>query len=148
MDTIEIFKDFLLPLFVCVVLPVMIVFLVQFYRSRNLARKAEIIKAAIEKGVQIDAATMNELFRDNAMLDSRPVRKKTVARTLLDKLTKGIIMFLVGLSIILIVALTDTFAGDGSAFLYIIGAIFSVIGIGFIVFFVVGRKMLPEDEDR
>ncbi len=55
MDTIAIFKDFLLPLFVCVVLPVMIVFLVQFYRSRNLARKAEIIKAAIEKGVQIDA---------------------------------------------------------------------------------------------
>ena len=48
-------EDVVLPIFVVVVLPVMIVLIVQIFKNRNLGRKTEIIRLAIEKGADIDA---------------------------------------------------------------------------------------------
>ena len=138
-------RDVVLPIFVVVVLPVMTVLIRQIFKSRNLSSKTEVIKLAIEKGADIDADRMMEALESSGKRKKGPLTK---SQYLLERLTAGIVLFLSGLAVIVVTALTGSFADGGKWFLYLSGTVISIIGTGLIIMFFAGRKMLPEDMDR
>lgn len=136
-------EDVVLPIFVVVVLPVMIVLIVQIFKNRNLSHKTEIIRLAIEKGAGIDADRMMEALESSGKRKKGPLTK---SQYLLERLTTGIILFLSGIAVIVVTAVTGSFADGGKWFFYLSATVISVIGIGLIIMFFAGRKMLPDDK--
>ena len=58
LNVLSFMNDVVLPIFIVVFLPVVIVLIVQIFRNRNLARKTDVIKLAIEKGANLDVNKM------------------------------------------------------------------------------------------
>ena len=125
--------DILIPIAICVVLPVMIVWLVSRVRQNETNRKAEIMLKAIENGQTIDP----NIFKTN-----RP--KGSIKKDLLEKLNGACITFLMGLAFLLLFLFkVQTFGFD--AFLpYAAGAMLAV-GIGLFVSYFTGKKMLAKE---
>lgn len=119
--------EIIVPIGVCVVLPVMVVWLV--FRSRNhiVDRKADVLLKAIENGQDIDP----EIFST----DNKSGR--SLKMNLLGKLQAGIILVIMGAGL---------FAGamviPGKDSLFIIASILLALGIGFCVAFFVGKKWM------
>lgn len=129
----------MLPVFICVVLPVSIVLIVMLFRSRDMFRKSDIIKYAIEKGADLDVDRMMEAF------DKAASRKhRTTAQYLLSRIVSGVTLLLAGLAVILVTVLSGM-SKDGLWLFCLTGAVIAIIGIGMIVAFFVGRKLLPKD---
>ena len=126
-----------LPIFICVVLPVLIVFIIGRVRKNETDRKAEIMLKAIENGASIDP----NFFK--------PVRKqKTIKQNLLEKLNGACITGLIGIAF-LILHFTGVF--DDTHYLPFAGALMLAVGIGLLISYLVGKKMLAgeiEAEER
>lgn len=132
MNSIYVLEDIIVPCAVCVVLPVLVVWLV--FRSRNhmIDRKTEMVIKAMECGREIDPEA----------LFSTGKSRKTIKMALVGKLQSGIILLLAGAGFII----AATFVEVNYA-LYIAGGIMLALGVGFIVSFFVGKKwMAPEIE--
>ena len=125
--------EIIVPIGVCVVLPVMVVWLV--FRSRNhiVDRKAEVLLKAIENGQDIDP----EMFAS----DDRSKRtKRSLKMNLLGKLQAGIILVIMGA-----VLVAGAMVIPGKDSLFIIASILLAIGIGFCVAFFVGKKWMEAE---
>lgn len=123
---------------ICVVLPIMIVWLVNRTRQNETNRKTEIMLKAIESGATIDAT----FFR----LQSN----KTIKERLLKRLTGGCIFSLFGLTFLSIgianwIALDDTVSNDSAVVPATFGGLFLAIGISLFITFIVGKKMLAKE---
>ena len=120
----------MLPVAVCVILPVLIVYIVGRVRRNETDRKAEIMIKALETG-----ATLDPNFFKTAK------KKKSVKQELLEKLNGALITGLMGLAFLLLYFLgaTDTSFGR---FLPFAGAMMLAVGIGLFVSYYVGKKML------
>ena len=129
-------EDILIPISVCVVLPVMVVWLVNRTRQNEINRKADIMLKAIESGATIDA----NFFKAQQ-------ENKSIKERLLKRLTGACIFTLTGLVFAVIglfnwTNLTENMSNDSAVIPMIFGGLFLAIGISlFVVFFVV-RKML------
>lgn len=131
--------EILIPIGVCVVLPVMIVWLVNRTRQNDTNRKTEIILKAIEAGAPIDA----NFFK--AQNDT-----KTVKERLLKRLYGGCIFALIGIAceiigIINMIKWDGATSNDSSVVPMVIGGICLAIGISLLIVFFVGRKMLAKE---
>ena len=116
-------EDLLVPLGICVVMPVAIVWLVCYYRTRKAEKNAEVLLKAIEKGQEINP----EMFAiANRRSNSLKIR-------LLRKLTVGIIFLLAGVCCFVWTAFG------------LLGGILLAIGITLIVMFFVGKKWLSAE---
>lgn len=124
--------DILIPLGICVVLPVMIVWLVTRTRQNETNKKTEIMLKAIESGATIDA----NFFREKQ-------GSKTIKERLLSRLAGGCIFTLMGIAFSIIGFVNQS--TDSSTFPYILGGIFFAIGIGLLIVFFVGKKMLAKE---
>ena len=127
------FLEFLLPICICVVLPVLIVLIIGLVRKNETNRKAEIMLKAIENGQSIDP----ELFQT--------VRKKgSIKKDLLDKLNGASITSLLGLAFLIFYI----FEGENGFFEnylpYAAGALLAV-GIGLFISYFAGKKMLAKE---
>ncbi len=125
--------EIIVPIGVCVVLPVMVVWLV--FRSRNhiVDRKADVLLKAIENGQDIDP----EMFAS----DDRSKRtKRSLKMNLLGRLQTGIILVIMGAGLVACAMLIP-----GKDSLFIIASILLAIGIGFCVAFFVGRKWMEAE---
>lgn len=122
--------EIIVPIGVCVVLPVMVVWLV--FRSRNhiVDRKAEVLLKAIENGQDIDP----EIFST----DNKSGR--SLKMNLLGKLQAGIILVIMGA-----VLVAGAMVIPGKDSLFIIASILLAIGIGFCVAFFVGKKWMEAE---
>lgn len=138
-------NDVVLPIFIVVFLPVVIVLIVQIFRNRNLARKTDVIKLAIEKGANLDVNKMMEALESTGKRRKGPVGK---SQYLLEKMTTGIILFLAGLAVIIVAALTEAIVPEGKWAFYLFGTVVSIVGAGLLTMFFVGRKMLPDDKNE
>ena len=132
-------EEILIPIGVCVVLPVMIVWLVNRTRQNDTNRKTEIILKAIEAGAPIDA----NFFK--AQNDT-----KTVKERLLKRLSGGCIFDLIGIAceiigIINMIKWDGATSNDSSVVPMVIGGICLAIGISLLIVFFVGRKMLAKE---
>ena len=137
----DILTNFGVPVFVCVVLPIVIVWLIARTRQHEANRKAEIMLKAIEAGVPVD------------MTQFEPAKKKapkSIKQELLDKLNGACVTSLMGAGFltlgILRVVITDfgrnTFI---NAFWLPAGGVLLAVGIGLFISYFVGKKMLAKE---
>lgn len=145
LNVLSFMNDVVLPIFIVVFLPVVIVLIVQIFRNRNLARKTDVIKLAIEKGANLDVNKMMETLESTGKRRKGPVGKY---QYLLEKMTTGIILFLAGLAVIIVAALTGAIVPEGKWAFYLFGTVVSIVGAGLLTMFFVGRKMLPDDKNE
>jgi hypothetical protein len=135
--------DQLLPLGVCVVLPVMIVWLVMRTRQNETNKKTEIMLKAIESGATVDTEFFN----------SQQKGQKTIKERLLGRLTGASIMTLLGVALLVIaVVFGNSYAPDGWNFsdspapvFAVIGGILLAIGLALFAVFFAGKKMLAKE---
>ena len=132
-------EEILIPISVCVVLPVMVVWLVNRTRQNEINRKADIMLKAIESGATIDT----NFFKAQQ-------ENKSIKERLLKRLTGACIFTLTGLVFAVIglfnwTNLTENMSNDSAVIPMIFGGIFLPIGISLFVVFFVGRKMLAKE---
>ena len=132
-------EEILIPIAICVVLPVMIVWLINRTRQNETNRKTEIMLKAIESGATIDA----DFFKAQQEQKS----PKTLKEKLLNRLTAGCVCTFIGIAAVVVCFVLETKLGwdrDGN-FILIFGAISIAIGISFLLVFFVGKKMLAKE---
>lgn len=132
-------EEILIPISVCVVLPVMVVWLVNRTRQNEINRKADIMLKAIESGATIDA----NFFKAQQ-------ENKSIKERLLKRLTGACIFTLTGIVFAVIglfnwTNLTENMSNDSAVIPMIFGGLFLAIGISLFVVFFVGRKMLAKE---
>ena len=125
---------------ICVVMPVMIVWLVSRTRQNETNRKTEIMLKAIESGATIDA----DFFKDTQK------KQKSTKERLLNRLIWGCATSIlgVGLAVLGIVQWVDwngTSANESFVVPLVFAGIFLAIGIALFIGFYVGRKMLAKE---
>ena len=137
----DILTNFGVPVFVCVVLPIVIVWLVARTRQNEANRKAEIMLKAIEAGVPVD------------MSQFEPEKKKgskSIKQELLDKLNGAIITGLMGIGFLVLGILRAIDPQFGlNTFLnkwwLPAGGVLLAVGIGLFISYYVGKKMLAKE---
>ena len=132
----------LVPIAVCVVLPVMIVWLINRTRQNETNRKTEIMLKAIESGATIDA----DFFKTQQ--DQKI--PKTIKERLLKRLSGGCICTLTGLALGAVgianyIKWDGSMVNDSATFPMIAGGVLLGIGIALIIVFFVGKKMLAKE---
>lgn len=133
-------EDILISIFICVVLPVMIVWLITRARQNETNRKTEVMLKAIDAGATIDV----DFFRN-------PKESITIKERLLKRLTGGCIFTLMGIAFVILglvnkYTMSDIYISPDSFTVPVIfGGIFLAIGVALLVVFVVGRKMFAKE---
>lgn len=119
MDSVSIIDSIaqiIIPLGVCVVLPVLVVWLVSRSRKNDIDRRTEVMLKAIEHGQEIDPEAFS----------SKGKGRRTIKMALLGKLQSGIILFLVGAGMLI----AAPFVEENTA-LYIVGSHLEYVMAGF-----------------
>ncbi len=140
-------EDIIVPIFICVVLPVAIVWLIARTRQNETNRKAEIMLKAIEAGVPLDMTQFEPAKKQKA--------NKSIKQDLLEKLNGACITGLMGIGFltlgILRVVNTDfgrnTLLNDFwlNKFWLPAGCVLLAVGIGLFISYFVGKKMLAKE---
>ena len=125
--------EVLVPIFLCVVLPCIIVWLITSTRKHELGRKTELALKAIESGAQIDP----NFF-------SREAAAKTVKERIFGRLTTGCTLAALGIALFG-VALFGKEAVTDSFYVPLGGGILLLLGIAFIVTYFIGRKQFAAE---
>ena len=131
----------IIPLGICVVLPVACVCLFVYMKNHEINKRSEILLAAIEKNMDID---VDVLFRKLA--DSQ----QTLKERILKKLTKGLLFSAVGLGLLCVSVwrLFDGFVTDLWYVILFIAAISLLIGIAYIIVYVISKKELAKELEQ
>ena len=126
-------ENILVPIFVCVVLPVSIVWIIGRTRQNETNRKTEVMLKAIENGADIDP----DMFK-------RPEKSpKTIKKDLLDKLTGACITSLMGAAFLALYFLgVDFFLNNLLPFA---GGVMLAVGIGLFISYIAGKKMMARE---
>lgn len=132
--------ELLIPIAICVILPVMIVWLVMRARQNETNKKTEIMLKAIESGATIDA----DIFKT----ESRQ-KPKTIKEKLLGRLTGALVTGLLGVALLIVGIAAGAKTGwdmnEDLMALIISGGILFAIGIALYVVYSVGKKMLAKE---
>ena len=126
----------LVPICVCVILPVTIVWIVMKAKKNEVNRKSEILLKAIESGVAIDTNLFNT--------EQRHISTK---ERLLKRLTGACVTTFIGIAIIISSCITWSRYDDNIHViqLLIIGCILLAVGIALFIVFFTGKKMLAKE---
>ena len=128
------FGEVLIPIAVCAVLPVLIVWFVSRVRQNETNRKAEIMLKAIENGQSIDP----DMFKTNKV-------KSSIKKDLLEKLNGACITTLMGLAFLLLYFFKATPDYGFATFLPYAGGVMLAVGIGLFISYFAGKKMLAKE---
>lgn len=121
--------EILVPIFVCVVLPVTIVWLCTRASINRTNRQADLLSEAIRNNVNLDPAVLNALFR------SKPVR--TPADMQRSYLLRGCIFSMLGLTFAIAAIFTAINGGTGLMAKCLASGILFSFGISYLVVFFV-----------
>ena len=127
--------NILVPIAVCVVLPVLIVWLIGRVRQNDTNRKAEVMLKAIESGATVDP----EFFKS-----SKVKKQKTIKQDLLEKLNGACITGLMGVAFI-VLSFFKGLNSTVSSYLPFAGAVMMAVGIGLFISYFAGKKMLAKE---
>ncbi|MBO7575383.1 MAG: hypothetical protein J6S99_06215 [Bacteroidales bacterium] len=132
--------EILVPIFVCVILPVTVVFIVGRTKQNEINRKTEVMIKAIENGAQIDP----EMFKST----EQPKAPKTLKQELVEKLTGGCVVSLMGLAFMTLF-LIDLFMPEAhimlGSWLPVAGGVMLAVGIGLLISYFAGKKILANE---
>ena len=131
--------EIIVPVAICVVLPVMIVWLINRTLQNETNRKTEIMLKAIESGATIDADFFKAQQEQKA--------PKTLKEKLLNRLTAGCVCTFIGIATVVVCFVLEAKLGWNHVGDYMLtfGAISLAIGISFLLVFFVGKKMLTKE---
>lgn len=123
----------MIPIGVCVVLPVMIVWLVTRAKTRRTEKKMDVLMKAIENGAEIDP----DIF-----VEATAGKPKSVKMDLLNKLGIGVMLSLMGLVFIVLAACNvQAFPAWG----YYAGIPLMAVGIGNLVSYFYGIRFMKHE---
>jgi uncharacterized membrane protein len=130
---------FVLPVFICVVLPVMVVLIVGLVRKNETNRKAEVMLKAIENGASIDP----EFFKST----TKQKKQRTIKERLLDRLTGACVTGLIGVAMLAYGIWKGDLNGwdNGDKMLILISGVLIAVGIANLVLFITGKNMLSKE---
>lgn len=133
----------LVPIFICVVLPVAIVLIIALAGMNSDNKRAKVLIKAIEANNDIDAERLAEAFGK---------RKKTAREILNLRLLRGCIFGLVGLALIIVgfvnFATGAVFRADPVTVPMIIGGASLAIGASYLIVYFATRKQLPDSDNK
>ena len=142
MDALELILnnvvEAIIPLGICVVLPIMSIWLVMRNKTNQTNRRTEVLLAAIEKNPDLD---MEDFIRK---MNPNP---KTIKERLMSRLLCGLIFIAIGTSTLLSALYQDYQGGTGLDYF----AIYSgcgcllLIGISFVAAFFISKRMLAKE---
>ncbi|MBO4537036.1 MAG: hypothetical protein J5702_07490 [Bacteroidales bacterium] len=131
--------EVIVPIFICVILPVSIVLIIGLVRRNETNRKAEVMLKAIENGVPVDLEQLN------------PKKKsKSIKQDLLEKLNGACITGIMGIGFLTLGILrTQSWEFGRNMFLNKFwlpaGAVLLAVGIGLLISYLTGKKMLAKE---
>ena len=133
-------EDIVIPIFICVVLPVTIVYLVARTKQNETNKKAEIMLKAIESGATVD---MNQF-------NTEKKGPKTIKQDLLEKFTGACITTFMGIAFMTwaIIGYVNPEFTDGRLFNRLApmtGGVLLAVGLGLFISYFVGKKMLAKE---
>lgn len=129
-------REIIVLIGICVVLPVMLVWLVTRVRRNEIDKKTEVMLKAIESGATIDS----DFFKE------APKKRKSTKERLLNRLICGCAASIIGAALTAIGIIPwMTLEDDTFAPLLIFGGISLAVGIALFIGFFVGRKMLAKE---
>lgn len=133
MFTVEV----IVPIFICVVLPVMIVWLITRAKQNETNKRTEVMLKAIECGATVDDIDYFKMPKEN---------KKGIKERLLEKLNGACVTSLMGAAFIVLGILKDNGIVDlPMPFVTLAGAILLAVGIALFVTYFVGKKTLAKE---
>jgi hypothetical protein len=135
-------EDIILPIFMCVVMPVMIVWLVMWTKRHETDKMAEIMLKSMETGNPIDPVFFQRQVRPRKSIKSRLVGLLTAACILMSL---GIGFILVGFIIILGCHWTLQSAPSGFTIIPFAGGILLVVGIALLLVYFIQKKILAKE---
>ena len=136
-------EDIILPIFMCVVMPVAIVWLVMRAKQNETNKMAEIMLKAIEAGIPLDPDFFKTQTRTlQKSLKERQLGWLTAACILI---ALGVGSILVGAIIILINNWTYDTAPTAYSLLTFAGGIVLVIGIALLVVYFIRKRILAKE---
>lgn len=135
----EFWVSFVLPVFICVVLPVMVVLIVGIVKKNETNRKAEVMLKAIENGASIDP----EFFKST----TKQKKQRTIKERLLDRLTGACVTGLIGVAMLAYGIWKGDLNGwdNGDKMLILISGVLIAVGIANLVLFIIGKNMLSKE---
>lgn len=142
MDSLKLILDFaeeiLKPIGICVVLPIIIVWLNMRRKTNETNRRTEVLLAAIEKNPDLD---MEDFIRK-----MNPKTKATKER-LMNRLLWGLVFIAIGTSTLLSALYQDYQGGTSLDFFAIYSGCGCVllIGISFVAVFFISKRMLAKE---
>ena len=129
-------REIIVLIGICVVLPVMLVWLITRVRRNEIDKKTEVMLKAIESGATIDS----DFFKE------APKKRKSTKERLLNRLICGCAASIIGAALTAIGIIPwMTLEDDTFAPLLIFGGISLAVGIALFIGFFVGRKMLAKE---
>ena len=132
-------QEILVPIFVCVVLPVAIVAIIFASRTNNDNKRAQVLIKAIESNCGIDADKLAEALQ-------RP--KKTALEILNRRLLLGCICSFIGLALCIVgivsLCMGTEFSADPVTVPLVFGGISLAIGLSYLVVYFVTRKQIKD----
>ncbi|MBR4734693.1 MAG: hypothetical protein IK052_01245 [Bacteroidales bacterium] len=130
-------EDILIPIFICVVLPVTIVWLVTRARQNEINRRTEVMLKAIENGQEIDPNLFNNVRKN----------PKSVKQELLEKFNGACITSLMGVAFLVMSLVPGINIGDFQSLMVPAGFVMIAVGIGLFISYFTGKKMLAAEID-
>lgn len=135
-------EDVLTAFGICVIMPVLIVWLAMRAKTNKDNAQKEILIAALEKNPDLDISEFVKV---------QPRNKNTLIKErLLRKLVVGLICSLVGVAILVVAIIRSIESPLGTLEQYddlIVGACFIGVGIAFIIAFFVGKRFLAKERE-
>ena len=120
---------------ICVVLPIIVVFLNNRTSQNETNKKTEVLLKSIEAGATIDP----EYFKPQ-------LKEKTLKEKFLGRLTGACIISAIGLAICIATALIGNLGGGAYILEFIvIGAIALAVGIALFISYFIGKRILADE---
>ncbi len=132
----------IVPIFICVVLPIAIVLIISLRKAHSDNKRAEIIVKAIEANKDVDT---------DKLIESLKAPRHTPLEVLNARLQRGMMYSLIGLGLIIIgtvAALGMSLDGDPVTVPCVFGTISLAIGLSYLItYFVTRRQVQPSNND-
>lgn len=138
-EILDLLEETLVPIAICVILPISVVAIVLGWKRHEMNKRAEILLAAIEKNAELDV--------DEYLRKMSP-NKKTIKERLIAKLLWGSVFVALGFAVLAYSFWMDFVGGMLTRSLgegYMLGATLLLVGIAIILVFFISKKMLANE---
>ena len=135
---IDLAEETIVPIGICVILPIIIVWLIMRRKTNETNRRTEVLLAAIEKNPDMD---MEDFIR------KMNPKTKTTKERLMNRLLWGLVFIAIGTSLLLSVLYQDYQGGAALDYfpIYSGSGCLLLIGISFVAVFFISKRMLAKE---